>query len=378
MIQKFRKMNQNTIYMLFMLGLLSLIGCQKKNSTEEQNTTSEGTVDSTKNVKNQVPTDFTNITIGFYNIENLFDTKDNPAINDDEFLPTGKKEWTEERYQKKLEKLAQAIDSLGDADGAEILGLAEVENRAVIEDLLQTERLKDKNYKIVHFDSPDKRGIDVAMIYKADIFKPILEKNIPVVFANEPDFKTRDILLVSGQLDGEPVHFIWTHFPSRVRGVEESEPYRKAVGRQIRVVINELFREQPQAKILIAGDFNDLPENASIKEELSAKPNPDYIKNELFNPTHELMTNGKGTYNYRGKWQMLDQVLLSENWLKATSGFKYTERSANVYSPEFMKQQEDNKNKGNPDRTYAGKKYLGGASDHFPVYVQLERMIKDK
>ncbi len=370
-------MNQKTLYFSLILGIATLMGCQKTTPIDEQDSSLHHSADSTENSQNQALTNFSEITIGFYNVENLFDTKDNPVIDDDEFLPAGDKKWTVERYQKKLEKLAQAIDSLGDADGAEILGLAEIENRAVIEDLLRTERLKAKNYKIVHFDSPDKRGIDVAMIYKAAIFEPMLEKNIPVVFANEPNFKTRDILLVSGKLDGEPVHFIWTHFPSRVRGAEQSEPYRKAVGQQIRVIINELFREQPHAKILVAGDFNDLPENASIKEDLGAKPNPNYSENELFNPTYELMTNGKGTYNYRGEWQMLDQVLLSENWVKAQTGFKYIERSANVYSPEFMKQQQDNQYKGNPDRTYAGKNYLGGSSDHFPVYARFERLRKE-
>jgi len=371
-------MNRNYIfYLFFALISLNWTACQTNNkNTEnpdpipEKNTEKDSINTSNNTPKKITPTDFSTITIAFYNVENLFDTKDNPAINDEDFLPDGRNKWTDERYQLKLQKLAQAIDSLGDTDGAEILGLAEVENQAVLEDLLKTERLKSKNYGIIHFDSPDKRGIDVAMLYKRDVFKPILEKNIPISFANEPDFKTRDILLVSGQLRGEPVHFIWSHFPSRRGGQQESEPYRKAVGRQIRVVIDEIFREQPQAKILVGGDFNDLPENASVKTELNAKPNPDYSKKELFNPTYELMTHGKGTYNYRGKWQMLDQVLLSEGWINTRTGFQYIQRSTKVYAPEFLKQQTDNQYKGNPDRTFAGAKYLKGYSDHFPIYAQ--------
>lgn len=371
-------MNRKTICYISLFTFFALLGCKKKpvNGVEEVTTNQPSKV-STETQKPEKKYAFSQITVGFYNVENLFDTKDNPAINDDEFLPQGKNKWTQKRYQKKLEKLAQAIKSLGDQDGAEILGLAEVENRNVIKDLINTKGLKNKNYKIIHFDSPDKRGIDVAMIYKASAFKPILKKNIPVTFANKPHFKTRDILLVSGKLNNEAVHFIWTHFPSRRGGAEKSEPYRKAVAKQIRVVINELLREQPQAKILVAGDFNDLPENASIKEVLKAKPNPDYSKKELFNPAHELMTNGKGSYNYKGKWQMLDQILLSESWIKAKVGFKYVGRSMNVYAPEFMKQQQNNKYKGNPDRTYAGNNYLGGMSDHFPVYAQFKLLKKE-
>ena len=306
------------------------------------------------------------VRVAFYNVENLFDTVDDPAIDDQEFLPASEKQWTHQRYQDKLTKLAEVITALGHPL---LVGLAEVENAQVLHDLTATSSLH--TYKIIHFDAPDSRGIDVALLYQ-ESFKPYLARPIAV---NLPDnHKTRDILRVSGTLYQDTLHILVNHWPSRVGGLEKTEPNRVAVATQVKQEVGAIVANSPAAKIIVMGDFNDEPDNRSIAEVLGAQRRMAGQPAILFNPMAKLQTDGQGSYNYRGNWDMLDQIILSAGLSQASAGISYHENSATVFSPEWLQQQGGDYD-GYPHRTYAGPNYLGGYSDHFPVFIEF--LIKE-
>ena len=342
-------MNRSFIIFTSLLAL-TWVSCQPSRPSASQNTTYR---------------------VAFYNVENLFDTLDDPNIRDEEFLPTGKNVWTAERYQIKLDKLSQVIVALDSASGGpDILGLCEVENRAVLEDLVKTNALKAQGYAIAHHSSPDERGIDVAMIYKKDAFAYEGQEAYRLVVPDEPDFLTRDALMVYGKVGGERLHLFINHFPSRSGGQEASEKYRVMVAELVRSKVDSLLAADVQAKFLIMGDFNDMPHNKSIKEVLNTTGSVDSLNaSNLLNPFGPLHRSGQGTYNYRGDWNMLDQIIISQGLLKGV-GLKANVASSGILQEEWMKQQEGNY-KGYPDRTYAGPRYLGGYSDHFPIYIDL-------
>jgi predicted extracellular nuclease len=317
-------------------------------------------------------------TIAFYNVENLFDTEDDPAIDDSEFLPTAENKWDNEKYQKKLANMSSAINSLGSTQAPDILGLCEIENKRVMEDLIAQPSLKSKNYGIVHYNSPDERGIDVGMIYKKDVFKPFAEKSCRIIFPEVKD-KTRDFLIVSGILGGkDTLHVFVAHFPSRRGGLKESEHKRVYVASQVKSKVDSIQKKSPKANIVVMGDLNDEPTNKSIVETLNAKPYSDGLKQgQMFNTMGVLKSEGKGTHAYyNGKekiteWNLLDQIILSPNLVNKKSSLRYVLKSATIHKPEMLMQQEPAQYKGQPLRTFAGKKYLGGYSDHFPVFIQL-------
>jgi hypothetical protein len=312
------------------------------------------------------------ITVAFYNIENLFDTEDDPTIDDEEFLPTGKNKWDADRYQHKLDNMAKVIDKLGDEDGPEILGVCEVENKKVMQDLIATETLKGKNYDIVHVNSPDARGIDVGFFYKKDVFTYVSHAALRVSFDDEPDFKTRDILMVKGLLKEDTVFFFVNHWPSR-RGGERSIAKRKGAAQKARSIIDSVLAKNPNAKMLLMGDFNDEPADVSVSETLNASTDADNLKDkQLFNAMGELKKAGKGSHQHSKEWNMLDQIIVTQGFLKGKGkGMKIIKESASIYDAEFLKERNE-KYKGAPYRTFAGAKYLGGYSDHFPVYIHLK------
>lgn len=304
-----------------------------------------------------------NITIAFYNVENLFDTKDDPHSNDAEFLPSN--QWTEARYRKKLQRLSEVISTIGDQDGPELLGLGEVENAEVIKDLLKTQELKDRKYKFIHKDCKDKRGIDVALIYKPAYFTPFSTTAFKVEIPERRRFNTRDILVVGGLMNKDSVFLLVNHWPSRLGGQEESEVLRMAVAEKNRKLIDSLKRAYQNVKFVLMGDFNDEPQNKSISEVLGAKGTDGSM---LYNPFEKLQKEGEGSIKYKSKWFLIDQIIISKSFLNSSS-HKYIEESANVYHPVWMHYKEDPE-KG-PFRTFVGEKYYGGYSDHFPVYIQL-------
>ncbi|GAB4487931.1 MAG: endonuclease [Raineya sp.] len=316
--------------------------------------------------------------IGFYNLENLFDTEDDPEIDDSEFLPSATNQWDEAKYQKKLQNMAKAINSIGNNNAPDILGLCEVENRRVLEDLIKQNDLKEKDYGIVHYNSPDERGIDVAMIYKKNVFSPIKESSIRINFPDSKD-KTRDILFVSGLVaKKDTLHIFVAHFPSRRGGQKKSESKRIFVASQIRTKIDSLQKNNAKANIIVMGDLNDEPINKSIVEVLNAKPFSNNLKtNELFNAMGVMKAEGKGTHAYYNskekatEWTLLDQILLSPALLDKKSKLQYIPRSATIHKPDFLLQSEPEQFRGQPLRTFAGKKYLAGYSDHLPVYIRV-------
>lgn len=311
------------------------------------------------------------ITVAFYNLENLFDTENDPTIDDEEFLPDGKNKWDADRYQHKLDNMAKVIDKLGDEDGPEILGVCEVENKKVMVDLIGTEKLRNKNYDVVHVNSPDARGIDVGFFYKKDVFKYLSHRALRVSFASEPDFKTRDILMVKGLIKKDTVYFFVNHWPSR-RGGEASVAKRQAAAARARGVIDTILARTPDAKILLMGDFNDEPTDVSITETLKASGEFDKLQNgQLFNEMYAIKKAGRGSHEYKNEWNALDQLIVSQGFIGKAKGLKVVKESANIYEADFLKQ-DSGKFKGSPFRTYAGAKYLGGYSDHMPVYLHLK------
>lgn len=305
------------------------------------------------------------LTAAFYNLENLFDIYDDEDTFDEDFLPTSDKRWTKKRYDNKLRKLSFAISSIGLEETGKnpaFMGFAEVENKQVIRDLLQTKHLIDLPYDYVHYDSPDERGIDVAFIYDTSQFKVTHSQVYPLYLLDEEGKidHTRDILLVKGFIGNDAINVIVNHWPSRREGSKESEPKRLKASETVESIIEELKEVNPDARIIVMGDFNDGPSNKSIKNLT--------LNQGLYNPMAVLKSHDKGSLSYKLEWNLFDQILISPNFFERNSlGFD----SAHIFDAEFLKLF-NGKYKGIPFRTYAGKKYKGGYSDHFPVYLILE------
>lgn len=316
--------------------------------------------------------------VAFYNVENLFDTLDTEGVRDSEYTPTGANAWTSQRYNEKLDRLSEVIVQLGTdytPDGAAVLGLVEIENRSVIEDLVATERLKSRNYQIVHYDSPDKRGIDVGLVYNPDYLIVESSAKYPLNIDGMDNFYTRDQLLVSGNFQGERMHFIVAHWPSRRGGEKRSSPLRQAAADVTRHIIDSIqVAEGPQAKVIFMGDLNDDPTSKSLVTNLNAAGNKEKLKeNQLFNASMEHFKKGIGTLAWRDTWNLFDQMVLTQSLLDTTfktfSFYKFV-----VFNKPFL-MQPSGRFKGYPFRSFAGGQYLGGYSDHFPVYVIL---LKEK
>lgn len=331
-------------------------------------------------------------TVAFYNFENLFDTKKDPIKYDEEYTPA--KGWTEENYKKKLDNLARVISDLGISDIQKnppvVIGTCEIENRDVLEDLVKHPKIIDLGYNIVHFDSPDARGIDVALLYQGKFFTPTSYTNIPLYLTNdmqkgkkkeddvegEDDINnnettnrkyTRDQLLVTGMLDGEEISFIVNHWPSRSGGEKRSSPFREAAGKLNRTIIDSLYKINPNAKIITMGDFNDDPVNKSIKKEIgTVAKREDIEKFGMYNPMEKMYKNGEGTLGYRDTWNLFDQIIVSEPLVrKDYSTWTYWKVSRFV-KPYLI--QSEGRWKGYPKRNSNG---VPGYSDHFPVYIYL-------
>lgn len=307
-------------------------------------------------------------TIAFYNLENLFDTFNDKHTHDEDFLPTSDKRWTPKRYKKKVRKLGYAISQIGKGTSKKspaIVGLAEVENKLVIEDLLESKFLRDLNYDLLHYDSPDERGIDVALIYNKDAFEVLNSEVFPLDLFDEDGSRdyTRDILLVEGMLDGEKIFVIVNHWPSRRQGVELTEPTRILASDKVLEIIEQINSDEDDPHIMIMGDFNDDPFSKSIKNLVNNQ--------DLFNPMETLLSYSRGSLNHRFQWNLFDQILITTNFFEYQPD-KLRFSKANIFDKEFLKQFRG-KHKGNPFRTYVGRKYKGGYSDHFPVYVHLKK-----
>tara|TARA_R110002051_G_scaffold73135_6_gene132768 strand:+ start:10507 stop:11484 length:978 start_codon:yes stop_codon:yes gene_type:complete len=304
-------------------------------------------------------------TVAFYNLENLFDPERNSKILDKDYTPNGVKKWTVERYRRKLSKLAKTIFNISDEDQdypPVLIGVAEAENNSVLKALLHTDPLEDIDYGFIHFDSPDERGIDTGLIYRKRFFNVLHAEPLALMVNNHEGIRdtTRDILYVKGELNKELVHVFVNHWPSRRDGDIETEYKRVIAAKEIILKIDSIKLEELDPNIIIMGDFNDDPSSKSIQT-LKERAN-------LFNPMETLhIPESKGTSIYAGKWNMFDQILISNsffNYQKNTHSFDH----AAIYDHKSLKEKKG-KYKGKPYRTFVVDRYMGGYSDHFPVYA---------
>lgn len=316
--------------------------------------------------------------IGFYNLENLFDTVDDTLINDEEFLPEGARAWTPERYQEKLTNMAFVISQIGIQDaknGLSVLGVSEIENRKVLEDLVIQPSIKDRNYQIVHYDSPDHRGVDVGLLYNPKHFTPIMSKPIALLIFNDGIRRyTRDVLYVKGLLDSDTVHIMVNHWPSRSGGEAKTAPSRNSGAQLCRNVVDSVLNIVPDAKFFVMGDLNDDPTNESLKSYLrTVSKVKDVHKTGMFNPYEDLFRRGQGSNAYRDAWSLFDQIVISKGVVdKNKMGYYFFK--ANIFNKEFLITP-TGQYKGYPLRTFSGDTYQSGYSDHFPTYIYLIKEI---
>jgi predicted extracellular nuclease len=305
----------------------------------------------------------------FYNTENLFDFENNPITNDDDFLPEGNKHWTPDKYNRKLRNLSKVIIAAGKWSSPDIVGLCEVENRRVLDDLLQKTALSSIPYSVCHYDSPDKRGIDVALLFRSDKLSLVEQKVIPIHIKSIPEFSTRDILMVKLSCLSDTLCVFVNHWPSRVGGELNTEKLRCEVASVLKSVTDSILQCRKAAKVLIVGDMNDEPTDISLSSYLNARTDfLDISPKALFNLTSYKSIGG--THKFRGRWFTFDQIIVSGNLLKSNRLHTSVD-AVQVFRPSFVLEM-DEKNQG--ERlfpTYAGPRYRGGYSDHLPVLVDL-------
>ena len=323
-------------------------------------------------------------TIAFYNLENLFDYENDPMTFDDDRTPDGKDHWTEEIYHAKLKNMAKVIAEIGsDITGTTpaIIAVCEIENRRVLEDLLNQEPLLHKDYGIIQFDSPDRRGIDVGLLYRKKLFTPTNFEAHELLIYNDNDISkrifTRDQLLVSGMLDGEKIHIIVSHWPSRRGGEARSRPKRIKAAKLNKRIIDSLFSIDPYAKIITMGDLNDDPLSSSVKDILNTRKNRYNLKmKELFNPMEDMFRKGLGTLAWRDGWNLFDQIIISSELMKKEYS-SYRFYKAGIYNKSYLANSQG-EYKGYPYRSFGNGAFTGGYSDHFPVYLYLIKEIPNE
>lgn len=316
------------------------------------------------------------IRIGFWNLENLFHPSDDSLKNDDSFTPSGNNHFNWYKYNKKLKNLSKVITAVGGWEPIEIMGFCEVENKQVVEDLIYNTPLKKTNYGIIHVESPDNRGIDVALIYNRDKIKIDTFQAITVDFL-EPDSRpTRDILHVEALFRKKKIHIFINHWPSRYGGHLVTVPKRNRAADILRSHVDSVFRSEPNANIAILGDFNDHPNDESMLEHLHAKTDTANLPDTaLYNMMWPKM-GSEGTHKYQGHWGILDQIVISGNLLHGTNGFKTTPENAVIFKAPFLLE-EDRTHLGKKlNRTYIGMRYNGGYSDHLPILLDLQFLEK--
>lgn len=314
--------------------------------------------------------------IGFYNLENLFDTLDSPNTNDIDFTPAGRLLWDTPKYLSKQGNMARVISLLGtelNPDGVALLGVAEVENRKVLDDLVAQPALAARQYRVVHHESPDERGIDCGLLYNPKYFTLLGSRPVAVPLKNPKDTTvdhTRDILYVAGRFDGEPLHVMVCHWPSRRGGEKASEWARMAAATRCKQVADSIRAKDPDAKIIVMGDLNDDPDNKSLTEGLHSRSKLDDVETgDFYNLMFEHFKNGNGTLAYRDAWNLFDQMLVSRPLVNKKSGGWQVYKSIVFNQPWLL--QTEGAFRGYPFRTFVGDLFINGYSDHLPVYFFL-------
>jgi Endonuclease/Exonuclease/phosphatase family len=315
--------------------------------------------------------------VAFYNFENLYDTLNDPKIDDEDFQPNGAYAYTGEIYRTKQQHLETVVSKFGidaNPDGFALLGTAEIENGTVLRDLCNQPWLKKRNIKFVQFDSPDRRGIDVALLYNPAYFKVLQARALPVIMQSDGTGKefTRDVLWVTGKLNGEVVHVFVNHWPSRRGGEAASAPKRKLAAGVSKAVYDSLIKEDPNVKTIIMGDLNDDPINESITEVLGAEGKLKNVKgNKMFNPFMDFYKNGIGTLAYQDAWGLFDQIILSPSFVIKNRGGGVKFDHARVFNESFLIEK-FGQYKGYPKRSFVGSTWNDGFSDHFPSMIYLK------
>ncbi|MCX8144337.1 MAG: endonuclease/exonuclease/phosphatase family protein [Bacteroidia bacterium] len=318
------------------------------------------------------------VVVGFWNVENLYDTIDDPKKDDQEFLPNGTNLWNTSRYLRKLDHLAEVIKQMGEEftpDGPAVLGMCEIENINVLKDLAKQEKIANRNYQAILIEGPDARGVDPALMYNPKYFKPEKSVSYHVKLVTDSAHKTRDILVVYGKLLGEPFAFLVNHWPSRRGGEEASRPNRIAAAKIARHIADSITASNPNIKIMIMGDYNDDPINESIKKYIRTYDDLKRTRDdEFFNPMEKLYKKGIGTLAYQDQWNLFDQILINKPLLPSDySTLQYFD--VKIFNKPFVRNDFGNF-RGYPFRTIVGGNYQGGYSDHFAVYVGLARKVK--
>lgn len=305
--------------------------------------------------------------VAFYNVENLFDIENDPRTNDDDFTPFGYQHWTQERYDHKLQNISKVLFDLGD-QAPMLIGLVEIENYKVVEELAATGPLSKVPYKIIQYDSEDRRGIDCAFLYDSRRMIVLDQETLKVKLPHNDDFLTRDILYVKGQIANEEIlHVFVNHWSSRREGVAETEPKRLRAATVLKEKIDEITAHDENAKIIVMGDFNDEPNNRSVQQILNAAGS----KARLFNLMAEPSRNGEGSIVHKREWLLFDQMMVSQNLMRK-NGVHVKDERAHIFRDESILYTYHNGNQ-KPNSTYGGPEYFGGYSDHLPVYLILEQ-----
>lgn len=323
----------------------------------------------------------------FYNLENLFDTINDPEKNDEEFLPEGAKRWNTAKYTKKLANVERVFADIAQVDRGEqmtvndypvVIGVSEIENRAVLEDVVSTRKLAPARYRICHYDSPDRRGVDVAFLYRADVFQLEGSAAIPFTMEGMPNIRTRDVVTMWGTIEGEPFYFMVAHWPSRLGGQAASAPRRERAAEIMRQAADSVRKINPDVKVVMMGDFNDDATDASVMEVLGGTGDIKKIpQGGYYNPFVNLLKAGYGTLAYRDAWNLFDNIVVSENLATGSTGnLKLQKTDKKFYGKIFTRPyllQEEGQYKGYPLRTFVGNNFQSGFSDHFPVFIYIAK-----
>lgn len=313
------------------------------------------------------------IHVMFYNAENLFDLKDDPETNDNEFTPDGERHWNYKWFKVKLQNISKVILASAGWKPPEIIGLCEIENNFVLTKLLTETPLSKYPYSVIHKQSPDPRGIDVAMIYNNEIFYPVSYLYYPLRDKNDSTLKTREILHVFGVVNKkDSLHVFYNHWPSRYSGLLESESSRALAAQLLKFKTDSVLKLNPAAKIIIMGDFNDQPDDISLETELGALyPEIPYQPSRLYNLSAPWEKAQKGTHKFQGQWAVFDQVIVSSGILDSSRGYTAIPEFARIADLKFLLERDEQYGGFKPNRTFNGFQYHGGFSDHLPVLLKL-------
>ena len=329
---------------------------------------------------------FLPIGVAFYNLENLFDTINNNDKYDFEFSPNGARQWDGRKYWSKIHNMAYAISQLATERtpyGPAVLGVSEIENITVLQDLVKDEQIAKWNLQIVHHDSPDRRGVDVGFLYNPRFFKVLNVTHHRLTIDGEPEFLTRDQTCMTGLLCREKVSIIVNHWPSRLGGEELSSYKREAAAALCKQIADSLWKEDPNQAIIIMGDLNDDPHNSSCSKVLGAvRYKEEAVKNGFYNPFwNKLEKEGIGSLAYKGQWNLFDQIIISGNLVRDVREAEHIESPNLVYTRcevwnrDFLKGHEGSR-VGYPLRTFSGGVFLNGYSDHFPTQIFLVKKVR--